>query len=275
MKAPSLETSSSSVVRVCHIRFPVYTILLALITGTLTLVTIGAVSTTLSATDQSLRQAALQRSFMVSEGIAALVVQQLQAAESTSNLLSQLLQHSVMDRLSDPDQLKHFLLYLIHSHRKDIRGLVLLEPSRDPSLAITTSVCKMPGSDGLYMLFSTNRTTLENFIPYWGEDIHTAINGSWSLVFPAGPVDIAIGFRVSIFQESGEWIGYSSADVDVGSLSSVLPATDSQDGITFLVERSTSKFLRSTAPNLTTTYVTADGFHIPLNRWPRSGSPRT
>eukprot|EP00727_Mastigamoeba_balamuthi_P013040 m51a1_g8359 putative adenylate cyclase (722) ;mRNA; r:79761-82068 len=289
MKAPSLETSSSSAARVCHIRFPVYTILLALITGALTLVTIGAVSTTLSATDQSLRHAALQRSFMVSEDIAALVVQQLQAAESTSYLLSQLLQHSVMDRLSYPEQLKHFLLYLVHSHRHDIRGLVLLEPSRDPSIAMTTSACIMPGSNGLYMLFSTNRTTLENcawaidpvtlrtlsklfcgyvqtaVIPFWGEDIHTAINGSWSLVFPSGPVDIAISFRVSIFQETGEWIGYTSADLDVGGLSSVLPATESQDGITFLVERSTSKFLRCTAQNLTTTYLTGDGFHMPLN----------
>eukprot|EP00727_Mastigamoeba_balamuthi_P013794 m51a1_g9037 hypothetical protein (773) ;mRNA; r:243758-249396 len=272
-----MDSSSTSAASRRKLRLPVYVFLLALVTVSLSLVTIGAITTTVSVTDKTLRQAAVQRSSMVSEEIAALVGQQLRAAESTSLMLSSSLAHAELDPVVIPGQFENYLLRLVVSHQFDTSGLILVQQSWDPAILLLSGMLALgpPGSGSPYMLWRTNSTTLQHCawtvdpdtmsvlglmfcdmavasaLPYWGESRTAAVNGSC--------------FRVStINRKTGDWIGYTSANLDVGGLSAVMPGGEFADGITFLVERNTSLFLRSTDTALNCTYVDDDGFTRPL-----------
>eukprot|EP00727_Mastigamoeba_balamuthi_P001415 m51a1_g11270 putative adenylate cyclase (725) ;mRNA; f:14391-16701 len=284
-------SSTSSATNHRKLRLPVYVFLLALVTVSLSLVTIGAITTTVSVTDKTLRQAAVQRSSMVSEEIAALVGQQLRAAESTSLMLSSSLAHAELDPEGNPDQYEKYILRLVVSHQYDTSALVLVQQSWDPAIMLLSGFVALgpPGSRSPYMLWRTNSTTLQHCswavdpdtmsvlglmfcdmavvsaLPYWGESRTAAVDGSWCPVFPAGKGGISLSFRVSTFtRKTGDWIGYTSANLDVAGLSAVIPGSEFADGITFLVERNTSLFLRSTDTALNCTYVDGEGFIRPL-----------
>eukprot|EP00727_Mastigamoeba_balamuthi_P011159 m51a1_g6666 hypothetical protein (732) ;mRNA; f:178689-181003 len=285
-------SSASAVTRRGKVSVPVYVVMLALVTGTLTLVTVGTITTTVSATDKSLRHAAVQRSSVLSEEIASVVNQKLISVESVSHMLATALSTSQLDPVGDPAQFERFLLLLAVSHQRDTSGVVLVERSWDPEVILLTGMSAMgpPGSGAPYMMWRTNRTSLlhcawavnphagfilfpmycdiakpNGLLPYWGENLSASVAGSWCPVFPAGNTGVYVDFRVSTFNEStGEWIGYSAADLSVLGLNEILLGTEYVDGIAFIVERNTSNFLGSTDPAVNSTFVSAGGIILPL-----------